>query len=256
MTGPSTDLGYLFIVGCPRSGTTALWQLLTSHPRICLGVERFAKMSESASFIEPALFEQQRFFDIRPGDTFYSDLSFGEGAYEGMQARYSDALYRGDKIPQLYQWLPLLFETFQPLKVVFIFRNVFDVAASYVARANEPYDMTWSSDWGAAKAVADWSAAVEMGLRVADRPGLLFVEYEMLYGAGQGLEALFSFLNLEIEDSVRTEWAREMQVARELEADRKRELSPVAVAEIVRRAPFVRYRELLGRLQDSLVRRV
>jgi len=32
---------YLFVAGCPRSGTTALVKILNSHDQIILGMERF-----------------------------------------------------------------------------------------------------------------------------------------------------------------------------------------------------------------------
>src|SRR3954447_8348170 len=98
---------YLFVIGCPRSGTTALWQLLVKHPNIVLGVERYGTRFFGPDFLDPTLFEFERFFRIEPGDTFYPDLSVTSD-YESMRRRFGRAKYVGDKIPYLYRFLPQL----------------------------------------------------------------------------------------------------------------------------------------------------
>jgi Sulfotransferase family len=79
------DLKYCFVFGCPRSGTTAVVRLLQAHPRVVIGMERhkflLSRRRDRAKF-GPALFEPERFFDFRPGDTNVNpDLGHFTGHY-------------------------------------------------------------------------------------------------------------------------------------------------------------------------------
>jgi hypothetical protein len=134
---------YLFVMGCPRSGTTALRTLLNGHQAIALGEERYGTRCNRAEFLDPSLFEGDRFFRLSEGDTFYTDLEGAIPEFGALKSRYGGAKYRGDKILFLYRYLPQLLDTFQErARAVVIFRNIFDVADSYNRRADNPADLT------------------------------------------------------------------------------------------------------------------
>ena len=40
----------VFLSGCPRSGTTALWKLFASEPKIAMGLERFKNRCRNAKY--------------------------------------------------------------------------------------------------------------------------------------------------------------------------------------------------------------
>lgn len=146
----------LFLCGCPRSGTTAFWRLLVGDSRIRMGVERYGNRFYTREFLNPEMFEKDRFFSLQEGDTFYPDLVEFNPYYERAKSGYEDATYFGDKIPKLYEYFDRMKETFPGCKLVFIFRNIFDVAASYKARQLDEND-NWSM--GVSDAISDWNNA-------------------------------------------------------------------------------------------------
>jgi hypothetical protein len=52
---------FLFVCGCPRSGTSYFQGLLASHPAIALGLERF-NLRLFARKLMPSDFDRQRYF--------------------------------------------------------------------------------------------------------------------------------------------------------------------------------------------------
>jgi len=199
-----SQTGYLFVAGCPRSGTTALWRLLIAHPQICLGDERYSELYWRPEF-GPGLFAADRFWDLRPGDTFYDDLDRPE--YEEMRSRYAKARYVGDKIPFLTHVFPALTDRFgRGLRVVTIERDLDSVLASYRRRSKAPDDLTWAG-WDDATAVAHWLSARKAAHDVADNPSFLTVQYDALLGRGQGLHEILDFLELGSSDKVETRLA-------------------------------------------------
>ena len=91
---------YLFVCGCPRSGTTALAKLFSISDDIVLGQERYGKRSHPDNFtLTPALFEKERFLDVQPGDTFYDSLDFFARYYENVPWKLDSCRYIGEKRP-------------------------------------------------------------------------------------------------------------------------------------------------------------
>lgn len=231
---------YLFICGCPRSGTTALWRLLVGDSRIRLGVERYGHRMYTREFLTPDLFEKERFFAFEQGDTFYSDLNGFNPYYTKAQQGFNEATYAGDKIPKLYNYLDELQINFPGVKTVFIFRNIFDVAASYKARMLEEND-NWQMN--VSNAISDWNAS----LKAAQAYGgeLALVDYEKLFIGQQGLEKLYAFLGIEITTEVRATFKNLLIRSGRLEEGRARALTALEVKEISETADFKTYRQLV-----------
>jgi hypothetical protein len=231
---------FLFVCGCPRSGTTALWRLLAGDTRIRLGVERYGNRFYTREFLTKALFDKERFFALEPGDTFYSNLAEFNPYYTKAQEGFDEAAYIGDKIPKLYRYLDQLQTNFPDCKTVFIFRNIFDVAASYKARMLDESD-NWQMN--VSSAISDWNAS----LKAARAYGgdLTLVDYEKLFMEQKGLEKLYAFLGLEITAEVRTTFKSLLTRSGTLEAGRSRALTALEVKEICESADFETYRQLL-----------
>jgi len=127
----------LFLCGCPRSGTTALWKLFASEPKIATGLERFKNRCRNAKFeLSESLYTKDRFFELKDGDTHFKDLINGESGkyYQELKDRFDTCEYVGDKLPNLYRFIPEVLEAFSNPKIIVIVRNVFDVAQSYETR--------------------------------------------------------------------------------------------------------------------------
>jgi len=88
---------YLFI--CKRSGTSVLWQIISSHNNIVLGLERYIHKSTKQNFsLEKSLFEKERFFEIQESDTHFSSLydkGISKISYEAYKKRLNEKVYLG-----------------------------------------------------------------------------------------------------------------------------------------------------------------
>ena len=183
---------------------------------------------------------------VEPGDTFYENLDLSSESYRDLEPRLSQARYVGDKIPGLYSALPQLFEAFGPdTRVVMIFRNIFDVAASWEARRQNPDD-NWKRD--VAEAVVQWNAALRAYASSAYKNQIIPVLYEDIYSDPAALTGLLEQLGLDIgkEDVRRAQTV--VTRAATLEAGRSRKLSQADLMEIMLKARFGPWRELVEQL--------
>lgn len=235
---------YLFIMGCPRSGTTAMGTYLASHQSVVMGIERFGHRIEPSSYsMTKDLFEPERFQDIQPGDTFYESFDFAPKAYGGMEQKFEKCEYVGDKIPMLYTSLPAFFEEFgKDAYVVFMLRNIFDVAASYVARKDDPND-NWSRDID--QAINDWSLSIKAYNQSEYKDRILPVVYEDFFTSTELPAKLLGKLGLKNGEEEVNRAKNMMTRGEQLAALRPRNLSEADVLRISLRAPFGGYRALV-----------
>lgn len=240
----------LFIVGCPRSGTTAMGTLVTTHPSVVMGIERYGHRVQSNDFtLTPDLFERERFCDIQEGDTFYSSFDFAPRAYTNIEKKFETPVWVGDKIPTLYGALPQLFETFgDDVYVIFMIRNIFDIAASYVARKNDPED-SWNKD--VASAITDWGMSIKSYRTSAYKDRILPIVYEDFFHSEQAMAQLLQHLNLNVGPEEKAVIRGLVQRSAQLTDQRPRNLSGDDVMEISMTAPFGGYRELVKEAREK-----
>lgn len=236
---------YLFICGCPRSGTTALWNLVASHKDCVIGVERYGNRFFDKGFLSKNHFEKTRFFDNQPGDTFYPDLANFNNYYIEAEKRFDEAAIVGDKIPLLFNYYNRLHESFPKATVLMIFRNIFDVAASYSHRASDESDATWNDDKGVASAISDWASAIKAYRNWKDRMRIIVIDYEKLFIDGQGGDTLFEAIGLAPTNETALKYKALLSRSVDLETRRARALSAHDVKMLAVRAPFGGYREVL-----------
>jgi len=191
--GVSVSDKFLFIFGTARSGTSALCKLLNKDPRICLGLERYSAISRTSQFT-PALFEENRFFDMQPGDTWYPSLDKFAEHYAALRHRYGNAEFRGDKIPPLVRRLDYLLQTFPTARLLITVRDIFDVAASYEARADEGLD--WPESRRTMNAIQDWNLMLENSLRHVHESRIHWVIYEDFFSDPMKFDELYAFLGM------------------------------------------------------------
>lgn len=193
----AVERNFIFICGCPRSGTTVLTHLLNWNASVLLGIERFSVLfRRNREAFTPALFTSIRMPDIQPRDCGYR--AFSEREYSAAWARPKDFGQAdgfplvGDKIPRLFTELVAFEgEAWRDRNVIVlqIVRNPFDVANSYERRKANQLD-NWDLDYE--RAIADWTSALESAERALarSRPKLRFavISYEKLFE--QGFDAL------------------------------------------------------------------
>jgi hypothetical protein len=218
---------YLFICGCARSGTSPLVWLLDSHRHIAIGMERYLRRVLSGDGLTPELFEKDRFFSVEKGDTFYQSLEFRKSLYDSLRKKWQSSLVVGDKIPKLYTQYERIFESFPDARVIFISRNLIDVANSYKRRAEDPSDDLWPQTRGVLAAIDDWNTANSLTLAAMTRyPGKIYiVSHESLFLERKGLEELFGFVGVEPGKSVLTHFERNQSKSAKVSARRTELLS-------------------------------
>jgi hypothetical protein len=233
---------YIFVCGCPRSGTTAMWRTLSASSEVVVGVERYALRMHT---LTPELFERERFLALEEGDTFYDDLVGFSAYYRAAAQRYAAAKFVGDKSPRLYEHFDNLQQHFPGATVLVMFRNIYDVAASYKRRALDEGDTAWRRDAGVDAAIKDWTHSIKAFNQHRKGMNLIPVCYEKMFSDQRHLEGIFERLGLTIDEAVRGQCDRMITRGRSLETARDRVLSTDEIFEITMRAPIGGYRAII-----------
>ena len=202
MTGETTAKTHLLVTGVARSGTTALGELLNSHSRICLGVERFKFLFLRAHVYDESLFERARFFDFRPEDTNLDPVNrpAWQPLYDAMQTKWDAAQVIGDKVPDMMPVLADFMAANPDFHYICLLRNLRDVALSWQARANRARD-AWPAGKGFEMACQSWE---EQNRILHDlmrdkklRRRILLLDYDTMYSTPDLTEAaILAFLGL------------------------------------------------------------
>lgn len=181
---------YLFVCGCPRSGTTALLWLLNSHPQIAIGVERFKKYAKPTNInkLNSSCFKPEHFFNIKPGETNLNPNHKSwekewKPLYQSLQNKFFEKdLVVGDKYPHYYLFYDDINEKFDLIKWIFIIRDIHDVSMSYNSRSANLLDR-WPEDRNYIYAVSDWNESLEKTWQFLEKgaENLLICEYEKLF---------------------------------------------------------------------------
>jgi hypothetical protein len=225
-------VSYVFVFGCQRSGTTILTQLVHAHPHTAIGVERYKyllnlfRRDGRLDEFGPDLFEPERFFDFRKGDTNIRPPAFAKH-YKDVLGRYRKRLVRvtGDKIvPPDASTLLAIERQFPDPRFVFIYRQLAAVAASFARRAADPDDV-WPAANDHRAALPTWLAGFEAADRLRDLVGpdrLLPIKYEWLLRPELPVRTtLLAFLELPDDEGSRRRWAIAGTKAEELRGERR-----------------------------------
>ena len=179
----------LFVCGTPRSGTSAMHQIITQDRRLVLGLERFGSYLNDE--FGAHLYSKSRFFDF---ETDPRDHGRERPYYRDVASHsYESAVYLGDKIPLLYLAYQRVNSVFPDAKYIVLLRNIFDVANSYEARRRNERD-TWA--FGVADAVDHWNALVSFLAVQQGNPRIHLVLYEEFFGGRRGPGSIYDFLEL------------------------------------------------------------
>jgi sulfotransferase family protein len=220
----------IFVVGCPRSGTTLLQLMLHAHPRIAIPPEtRFllpvfdsrhtlGDLRDAANRRELALRivedRATKFHDLRlDPDQVVEEIVAGPptvGTAVGIvfqaYARRFDKPRWGDKRPAYIRRLDVLLRLFPDAQIVHLIRDGRDCVASLK-------EMPWYKP-DSFHAVATWTGAIDAGRRAAHRLGpasYYEMRYERLVTDPEGeLAGLCGFLGEEYDPAM----ARPNQLAK------------------------------------------
>jgi len=147
----------IFIVGCPRSGTALLRNLLRSHPHLAFPTESHFIPAYYRGYGDPRSAREARRLaesilrlywvriwklSLRPGD-FADCRSFREVVCRLFEtfARQQGKRRWGDKTPHYVAQIPVLLELFPAAKILQIIRDGRDVALSWLKTRMEPRNL-------------------------------------------------------------------------------------------------------------------
>jgi Sulfotransferase family len=218
---------FVFVVGCPRSGTTLLRRMLDAHPELAItpethwiperlehgiGVtpdgfatpELVSSLVESPKFKRTGLQRSELESLLQTGAPVpYAD--FGRGFFD-LYGRVVGKPLVGDKVPGYVRSLPLLHELFPDARFVHLIRDGRDVALSAVAWRRASKLAARHSTWKAhpvPTAAHWWERHVRSGREAGASlgPGMYHeVRYEALIAdPATETESLCAFLELPFE---------------------------------------------------------
>ncbi|MGH7849006.1 MAG: sulfotransferase family protein [Thermodesulfobacteriota bacterium] len=204
----------IFIVGCPRSGTKLIRDLLRSHPNITFPPEahfitKLYKLygdpcneTEAVKLAATILgIHWLRSFGITrtpasfSGSRTYSEIVsgiFGEWAAMEGKPRW------GDKTPQYVTEIPTLIEIFPSCKIIHIYRDGRDVALSFMKQ--------WFGPGNVYSAATAWKRMVTKGRFDGARAGrerYMEIRYErLLDNPGETMEKVCAFIGEPYHEAV------------------------------------------------------
>ncbi len=193
---------FLFVAGCARSGTSALVQLLAGSPKVVLGMERFGHLVSPDNFsLTPEHFTKERFLRLEKEDTFYEDLYEFHKFDADLNDKLDTCEWIGDKRPDLYESYDQLFDTFPNAKLIFIYRDIIDVASSYHGRIKE--GKNWPASKNFQSAVKEWNRSLFL-TREAINKGydIHVVDYNTIFCSNTDLSPLFKILDIDIDNEL------------------------------------------------------
>lgn len=179
---------HLIVTGVARSGTTALAELLNTHPAICMGIERFKFRYLREQRFDDGFLTKERFFDFRRGDTnLLPDLRPAWAPiYKEMEGKWDEAQIVGDKTPDLIPVLPDFMAQNPNHRFICMLRNLRDVALSWQARADRRRD-AWPKGRGFEAACDSWQTQMEalhdLMRHKPNRDRILLLDYDRMHTA-------------------------------------------------------------------------
>jgi hypothetical protein len=241
--------GFLFIGGCARSGTSALWQVVTADPGVSLGLERYGRFAARAKEFGPDLFAPERFLDIRESDTFYDSFdAFPNTRYPEVVERFDRARLVGDKIPRLHPLYGRIADSFPEARILYILRNPYDVAASFQRRALSTDDRTWTRTRDYRAACEEWNASLRATRKWLDRLPFYVVDYESFFAGQADIGGMAEFLGLDDVQALMRGYRQQLRRKRRNPPDVLLGYGRQHVSET---ADFGTYRELLSRAEAN-----
>ncbi len=225
------DNPYVFIVGCPRSGTTLLQRILNAHPELAITPEThwiprlFKKRTglTAEGLVTPQLIShlleldkftrlgigREQLLQLMGNGQPVSYSSFVTGIFD-LYAKAQGKALAGDKTPGYVRSLPILHALWPRVRFVHLIRDGRDVRLSVVNWRKTAYKQpgtfaTWKEDSVSTTALW-WEAMVRLGQEAGSSlgPGVYYeIRYEALVDhPAEECAALCAFLGLPYSDAM------------------------------------------------------
>jgi len=206
----------LIVSGNPRSGTTALGDVLNFSDDIGLFLERY----NYTLGYHPNMFQEEYLFAPRFTGTELSKQN------EDLRSKVGRSKYIGDKIPRFFVSWPITAQNYDPedIKIVHISRNIYDVAYSYEQRAKwsrEGLDTGWLGNRDTYAACKEANIANLRTLEALNDPkfkdSIYVVEYETIYTSINHFKELFEYLEVDWTETLESKLETFLEKSKKLE---------------------------------------
>ncbi|MEM9211728.1 MAG: sulfotransferase [Pseudomonadota bacterium] len=228
---------HIFVIGCPRSGTTAFTRLLNQHPDIAIGYERYSKLARKGE-LTPAHFEADRFEQFEAGDSHWSHYNKGNYRFDVL-GKAQDASFVGDKLVNVADQMAQ-FDRFSDVKLIFLIRDPVSIARSWQARADHPND-SWDANRDGLVSIPAFNAFVRFTERwtKANPENSLCIYCEDFFADRSGLAPCLRFIGADPDDMGDADFIYEASAEKLLDPSR------TIQSEVSLRANFGRFRKLV-----------
>lgn len=203
----------IFLVGCPRSGTTILQSLLASHPEIIsfpeskffhyLLYDKFADKlsSRMEAFFQDEIDRPEFLRDFDASQTTQSQVSWFVRALDSLATEQNTSIWL-EKTPEHIYFIEEI-ENFLPdAKFIHILRNGMDTIAS-LYEATRIFNDVWGSGWDLEHCIERWVDAMLTSHKYVNNPNHILVKYEQLLDDKvKVLRDICKFLSIEYDPAM------------------------------------------------------
>lgn len=199
----------IFVMGCPRSGTTWLQMLLSSHPRIKTGPESHIFDGIVGPQLRKWEGDLRSAKEGRPPNglpSYFNEVEFKELLRSYVHELFGPITKRLrqnelflEKTPNHALFIPEIVELFPSSRIVYILRDARDVVASLL-RSHAGWGKHWapSNVWRAARMWTRYTEAQISAVKSFGGSRLFVVRYEELRESPiKSLQRILDFLDLE-----------------------------------------------------------
>ncbi|HBB30738.1 MAG TPA: sulfotransferase [Cyanobacteria bacterium UBA8803] len=259
----------VFLVGCPRSGTTLLQSMLAAHPQIASFPE-----SKFFEYLFPEYEPRRRTLGLasrrlRPMlSQFFKEIGYPEmqyylpkfpqfiGQYTHKFVQIMDKIAKKqgksiwlEKTPQHINYIEYIEKFIPKARIIHIIRNGVDVVAS-LYEMGQKYPNTWGSVMGKVDdCIEEWIRNVKISLRYLNQPNHTLVRYEHLVEDPQTVIAnLCKFIGVDFKEQMLQDYR---VVAKQLIRDR--EQWKLGVMEEIKNANSQKFHRLFNEDQQRYI---
>lgn len=218
---PSEIAARLFLVGCPRSGTTLLQGLLSAHPQVFSVPEShlYAKLLSSNRFLRRLGFARRdapERFEALLASLGLPSAYFRSATVRAYLLRLAEELDRAtfadgktvwlEKTPRHLYYTSDIARALPDAKFIHLLRNGHNVVAS-LYEVTHAYPAVWGGARSVDSCIERWVKDTELSLSYEGNPNHLLVRYETLTENPEAcLRRIFDFIGLPFSSAVHRDY--------------------------------------------------